>query len=118
MLVNANQIALALSFFEEISGGGALVVPDVSTYAIMMKGFSKLGMIENARKVFDEMPLNPNWVCFNTMINGYCKKGDMDQAMKIFHKMLGSKGCLPNTVTFTTLIDGFCKRVELNEAMK
>ncbi|KAJ9183625.1 hypothetical protein P3X46_007450 [Hevea brasiliensis] len=117
VLVTANRISLAQSFFDEIVND-AVVKTDVSTYSIMIRGYCKTGMIENARKVFDEMGCEPNVVSYNTMINGYCKKGDMDKAITIFYRLLESQDCLPDTVTYTTIIDGYCKKGEFDKAMK
>ncbi|KDP34050.1 hypothetical protein JCGZ_07621 [Jatropha curcas] len=117
VLVKANRISLAQSFFDEIVNN-VVVHPDASTYAIMMKGYCKIGLVENARKVFDEMQCKPNLVCYNIMISGYCKMGDMDKAITIFYRLMRSKDCFPDTVTYTTMIDGYCKKGEFDEAMK
>lgn len=117
VLVKGNRISLAQSFFDEMVNDAA-VKPDVSTYSIMIKGYCKIGMIENARKVFDEMSCEPNVGSYNIMINGYCKKGDMEKAIGIFYRLMGSRYYLPDTVTFTTLIDGYCKKGEIDKAMK
>ena len=50
-----------------------------------------MGMIENARKVFDEMACDPNLVTYNTMINEFCKKGHIDNAKRIFNRMMEIK---------------------------
>lgn len=117
VLVKVNQINVAKSFFDQIVND-AVVKPDASTYTTMIRGFCKVGMIENARKVFDEMICEPNLITCNTLINGYCKKGDMENARIFLCRMMESKDCLPDTVTYSTLIDGYCKKGELNEARK
>ncbi|KAF5726137.1 pentatricopeptide repeat-containing protein [Tripterygium wilfordii] len=115
--VKANQISVAKNCFDQMVYEG-VVRPDVSTYTTMLRGFCKMGMIEDARKMFDEMACKPNSVTYNTMISGFCKKGDMDNARMIFTRMKGTENCVPNTVTYTTLIDGYCKKDEFDEAMK
>ncbi|KAI5586154.1 hypothetical protein POPTR_006G223300v4 [Populus trichocarpa] len=117
VLVKVNQINVAKSFFDQIVND-AVVKPDASTYTTMIRGFCKVGMIDNARKVFDEMICEPNLITCNTLINGYCKKGDMENARIFLCRMMESKDCLPDTVTYSTLIDGYCKKGELNEARK
>ncbi|KAF2287068.1 hypothetical protein GH714_037323 [Hevea brasiliensis] len=113
----ADRAGIRDLLFDEIVND-AVVKTDVSTYSIMIRGYCKTGMIENARKVFDEMACEPNVVSYNTMINGYCKKGDMDKAITIFYRLLESQDCLPDTVTYTTIIDGYCKKGEFDKAMK
>lgn len=117
VLVKANRIVLARAVFGQIVMEG-VVKPDVFTYTTMIRGYCKMGMTENAKKVFDEMGCKPNLVTFNTMINGFCKKGLMECAMKIVDKMTKTEDCMPDTVTYTSLIDGYCKRGELDEAIK
>ncbi|KAM3710068.1 hypothetical protein ACJW31_01G001000 [Castanea mollissima] len=116
VLVRANRINLAKAFYDQIVKEG-VVKPDVSTYTTMIRGFCKMGMIKNAKKVFDEMSCGPNLITYNTMINGFCKKGDMESAQSFFKQMM-DRDFLPDTVTYTTLIDGYCKKGELDEAMK
>ncbi|XAR57582.1 hypothetical protein NMG60_11025773 [Bertholletia excelsa] len=115
VLVRANRVNLARAFFHQIVGEG-LIEPDVYTFTTMIRGFCKLGMIEDARKVFDEMKCPPNLVTYNTMISGLCKKGLVESARSIVNKMRGTKDPMPDVVTYTTLIDGFCRRGQLEEA--
>ncbi|KAH7523860.1 hypothetical protein FEM48_Zijuj06G0056800 [Ziziphus jujuba var. spinosa] len=117
VLVRTNRIHFAESLYNQIVNEG-VVKPDVSTYTTMIRGYCKMGMIENAKKVFDEMGCEPNLITYNTMIFGYCKKGDMESARRILGYMMDSKDCLPDTVTYTTLIDGYCKKGELDDAAK
>ncbi|PRQ28017.1 putative tetratricopeptide-like helical domain-containing protein [Rosa chinensis] len=117
VLVRANRIGLAESIYDQIFKEG-LVKPDASTYTIMIRGFCKVGEIENAQKVFDEMTCEPNLITYNTMIHGFCKKGEVDSARRVLGQMMEGKDCLPDTVTYTTLIDGYSKKGELGEAMK
>ncbi|CAN0918437.1 Pentatricopeptide repeat-containing protein At5g39710 [Linum grandiflorum] len=116
-MVRTNRIDLAHSFFDQIVHCDR-VKPDVSTYTTMIRGYCKMGMVEKARKLFDEMPCKPNSLTCNTLIHGYCKKGGMESAKVIFYRMIGDSGCSPDTVTYTTLIDGHCKRGEFDEAVK
>ncbi|KAJ4708977.1 Pentatricopeptide repeat [Melia azedarach] len=116
VLVGANRIKLAEAFFDQVMKDNA-VQPDVSTYTMMIRGYCKLGMIESAKKVFDEMAVKPNLLVYNTMINGFCKKGDMESARLVFDQIMSREDCLPDTVTYTTLVDGYCKKGELEEAM-
>ncbi|KAF7817359.1 pentatricopeptide repeat-containing protein [Senna tora] len=117
VLVRANRVNLANAFYDQIVKEG-VVKPNVYTYTTMIRGFCKMGMLENARKVFDEMKCDPNLITYNTMINVFCKKGEMESARRVFDRMLESKNCMPDVVTYTTLIDGYCKKGELHEAMK
>ncbi|XP_057432330.1 pentatricopeptide repeat-containing protein At5g65560-like [Lotus japonicus] len=116
VLVRANRVNLAKAIYDQVVKE-ALVEPDVFTYTTMIRGFCKMGMVESARKVFDEMRCEPNVITYNTMIHGLCKKGEMDGAMRVFNRFAESKSCRPDVVTFTTLIDGYSKRGEVQEAL-
>ncbi|KAJ7966382.1 Pentatricopeptide repeat [Quillaja saponaria] len=116
VLVRANRVNMAKAFFDQIVTEG-VVKPDISTYTIMIKGFCKMGLVENAHKLFDEMVCEPNVITYNTIINGFCKKGDTENARRILNRIMESKDCLPDAVTYTTLIDGYCKKGEIHEAL-
>ncbi|XP_043704838.1 pentatricopeptide repeat-containing protein At5g39710-like [Telopea speciosissima] len=119
VLVRANRINLAQAIFDQILKE-RLVRPDVSTYTTMIRGYCKLGMIEDAKKVFDGMLCKPNLITYNTIIAGLCRKGLVENAREIVDRMIATKDsyCLPDTVTFTTLIDGYCKKGEMELAEK
>ncbi|XP_062098951.1 pentatricopeptide repeat-containing protein At1g05670, mitochondrial-like [Humulus lupulus] len=117
VLVRACRIGLAKAFYDQIVRED-VVKPDVYTYTTMIRGFCKMGMIEGAQKVFDEMICGPNLMTYNILIDGFCKKGDMEGARRVLRLMMESKHCLPDTVTYTTLVDGFCRRGEMEEAME
>ncbi|KAI9118562.1 hypothetical protein K1719_010894 [Acacia pycnantha] len=116
VLVRANRVDLAKAFYDQLVKEG-VVIPDVYSYTTMIRGFCKMGMVEHARKVFDEMKCDPNLVTYNTVINAFCKKGDMESAKRILYQMVESKKCVPDVVTYTTLIDGYSKKGESHEAM-
>ncbi|KAI4316485.1 hypothetical protein L6164_024463 [Bauhinia variegata] len=116
VLVRANRVNLAKAFYDQIVKE-ELVKPDDFTYTTMIRGFCKMDMIENARKVFDEMSCEPNLVTYNTLIDGFCKKGDLESSRGILNRMMQSKTYLPDVVTYSTLIDGYCKKGEIHEAM-
>ncbi|KAK7311955.1 hypothetical protein RJT34_10452 [Clitoria ternatea] len=116
VLVKVNRVNLAKAIYDLVLAE-AVVEPDVYTYTTMIRGFCKVGLVENAMKVFDEMRCEPNMVTYNTLIHGLCKKGDMESAKRVFDRLEGSKSCEPDVVTFTTLIDGYCKKGDCQEAL-
>lgn len=117
VLVKANRLALACAIFDQVVKEG-VVMPDVSTYTAMIRGYCKMGSIEDALKLFDEMHCKPNLVTYNTIVNGLAKKGMMLKARLIVDRMLVGKDCLPDNVTYTSLIDGYCKNGDMGEAMR
>ncbi|BAT78014.1 hypothetical protein LR48_Vigan04g232700 [Vigna angularis] len=117
VLVRANRVNFAKAIYNQVLSE-AVVEPDVYTHTIMIRGFCKVGMVESARKVFDEMRCERNIVTYNTLIHGFCKKGDMEGARWVFDRLVESKSCEPDVVSFTTLIDGYSKRGEFQKAVE
>ncbi|KAL4192020.1 hypothetical protein AMTRI_Chr06g170170 [Amborella trichopoda] len=75
-----------------------IVDPFVSNSLILM--YSKFGLRDCARKVFDEVPTR-NVVMWTTMIDVYTRAGLMDEAAEFFEKMPER-----NVLTWTAMISG------------
>ncbi|XP_020243744.1 pentatricopeptide repeat-containing protein At3g03580-like isoform X1 [Asparagus officinalis] len=67
--------------------------------------YSKCGDVENARRVFDEMPVR-DVVAWNAMISGYSLAGCISDAIKLYEKMRGADGIFPTEATLVSLISG------------
>lgn len=74
--------------------------------------FSRLGQIENARKVFDRMP-QKNIVSWNSIIAGYFQNNQPAEARCLFDRMPER-----NTVSWNGLISGYVKNRMVKEARK
>uniref|UniRef100_A0A0E0DZG8 DYW domain-containing protein n=1 Tax=Oryza meridionalis TaxID=40149 RepID=A0A0E0DZG8_9ORYZ len=72
------------------SGGGTL---DVVSWTTMVGGLCRLGLVDDAREVFDAMP-ERNLVSWNSMISGYVKADRFLDALEVFDEMraLGVEG--------------------------
>lgn len=77
---------------------------DVVSYNIMINGYVKIGDIEDARKVFDEMPTRDE-VSWSSMIGGYATSGQLDIARYLFERMPEGK----NVVTWNSMVGGFAR---------
>ncbi|KAK9273018.1 hypothetical protein L1049_017825 [Liquidambar formosana] len=64
--------------------------------------YSKCGMVEDAYKVFSEMP-KKNVVSWNSMITGYAQNGCCNEALLLFQEMTNS-GIFPTCVTFVGIL--------------
>ncbi|KAI3468080.1 hypothetical protein Pfo_024743 [Paulownia fortunei] len=118
VLVKANRVSHAWGYFGQNVIKAGVVKPDVSTYTTMIRGLCKVGTIEDAEKLFDEMSCGKNLITYNTIIDGFCKKGLVERAQRIVDQMVGDEACLPDIVSYTTLIDGYCKKGEFGNAMR
>ncbi|KAL2940138.1 hypothetical protein RDABS01_001520 [Bienertia sinuspersici] len=64
--------------------------------------YSKCGIMEDAHKLFSEMP-GKNAVTWNSMIIGYAQNGLSNEALNLFHEMVRC-GILPTAVTFVGVL--------------
>ena len=65
--------------------------------------------MDNALIIFQDMldwSIEPNIVCYNAIIDGFCKQRNMDNALIIFQAML-DRSIEPDVVCYSTIIDGF-----------
>lgn len=69
--------------------------------------YCKLGRIEIARELFEQMP-KLDVVAWNAMIAGFSQSGDADDALGFFRKMQ-SVGVEPNSVSLLNLFPAICQ---------
>ncbi|KAH7685020.1 TPR-like protein [Dioscorea alata] len=65
--------------------------------------YSKCGSLEEAKKVFDEMP-NKDVVSYNSMIAGLALNGRSREAAELFKQMI-DRGLSPNHITFVGVLN-------------
>ncbi|XP_059648118.1 pentatricopeptide repeat-containing protein At2g06000 [Cornus florida] len=118
-LCRVGEVDRGRELLREIQSGNGFH-PDVVTYTSMISGYSKLGNMEAALNIFDEMincGTKPNLFTFNVLINGFVKKGDMASALNM-HEKMRFLGCIPDVVTFTSLLDGYCRSGQVDQGLK
>ncbi|KAH6761362.1 hypothetical protein C2S51_018311 [Perilla frutescens var. frutescens] len=119
VLVKARKVSHAWGYFGNIVVKSSVVIPDVSSYSTMIRGFCKVGMVEDAEKLFDEMICEKNLMTYNIIIDGLCKNGLVERAQRIVDRMVEDEACCsPDVIAYTTLIDGYCKKGEIGNALK
>ncbi|GAB2224570.1 hypothetical protein Droror1_Dr00005332 [Drosera rotundifolia] len=72
--------------------------------------YSKMGNMESAQKVFDEMS-ERNVVSWNSMLSGYLKYGDLASAKHLFDVMPTK-----DVISWNTMISGYARSGDMNEA--
>ncbi|KAL2327470.1 hypothetical protein Fmac_020897 [Flemingia macrophylla] len=91
---------------------------DLFVGSALIKFYADNGYINDARLVFDELPLRDN-ILWNVMLNGYVKNGDFINAMGNFREMRTSC-CKPSSVTYTCVLSmcatrgNFCVGTQLH----
>eukprot|EP01018_Ginkgo_biloba_P012605 Gb_10908 [translate_table: standard] len=74
--------------------------------------YSKCGRINDARQVFDKMPVRDDFT-WNTMIAGYAKYGLLTHAHQLFDTMPGR-----NAISWSSLITGYGRHGHSKEALE
>lgn len=84
---------------------------DVFATTALVDMYAKLGLVESARKQFDQMQYKdtPTW---NSMISGYARHGKMEEAEKLFQLIP-----LKNVVSWTTMISGYSQNGQYVNAL-
>ncbi|GAV73456.1 PPR domain-containing protein/PPR_2 domain-containing protein/PPR_3 domain-containing protein, partial [Cephalotus follicularis] len=120
VLLKRGRTNMAKSVFDEmISMYG--VTPDTYTFNILIRGFCKNCMVDEAFVFFKEMgryKCEPDVVTYNTLVDGLCQAGKVRIAHNVVKGMFKKSADLkPNVVTYTTLIRGYCMKQEIDEAL-
>ncbi|CAA6658432.1 unnamed protein product [Spirodela intermedia] len=90
-------------------------------YASVIDGLGKVGMVETAMKLFDEMVeedgLLPDSFCYNALMDALCRAGRVDEALGLLGRM-EREGCDQTVYTYTILLEGLFKDHRNEEALK
>lgn len=94
--------------------GQVLVVGYSSNVVVsssIVDAYAKCGKMEDARRLFDEMPARdiPAWT---TLVSGYAAWGDMESANEVFNQMP-----VKNSYSWTCLIGGYARNGMGREAL-
>ncbi|GAB2220630.1 hypothetical protein Droror1_Dr00008292 [Drosera rotundifolia] len=94
---------------------GHIVKFGFSAYVFVGNGlvdmYSKLGLIDDAKWVFRDMP-ERNLVMCNTMVAGFLRNGDVNRAKNLFHSMLEK-----DSISWTTMVAGLVQNQFNGEAI-
>ncbi|KAI3818351.1 hypothetical protein L1987_12156 [Smallanthus sonchifolius] len=114
--VNLNRITfstmLILSSNNGLVGLGKQIHAQIVTYGFesyvfvgspLVEMYAKAGVIDDARRVFDELP-ERNVVMYNTMIMGLLRCGMIEASEQLFHCMREK-----DSITWTTMVTGFAQ---------
>ncbi|KAK6148201.1 hypothetical protein DH2020_019113 [Rehmannia glutinosa] len=94
--------------FYEIPEGMRSIVAD----SAMVHAYAKIGRIDRAKEVFDEMP-ERNSFSWTSLIAGYFKEGKVDAGLELFGRMPERE---KNEITWTNVILGVARNGLIEEA--
>ncbi|KAL0385636.1 UNVERIFIED_CONTAM: Pentatricopeptide repeat-containing protein [Sesamum radiatum] len=79
--------------------------------------YAKLGVIDSAFKVFEELP-RKDVISWNTMITGYAQNGFASEAIEVFCRMKENKDLRPNQGTWVSIIPAYAHLGALRDGMR
>jgi pentatricopeptide repeat protein len=88
---------------------------DVVLWTAMIDGYGKMGNVENAREMFDEMP-ERNVVSWSAMMAAYCRVSEFKEVLALFVEMQ-NKGVKPNDSILVTVLTACAHLGALTQGM-
>ncbi|VVB07195.1 unnamed protein product [Arabis nemorensis] len=116
-LCERSHVTAANSVFNAKKGK---ILFDISTYNIMISGWSKLGEIEEMEKVLKEMVeggFGPNCLTFSHLIEGLGRAGRVSDSVEIFDN-IKEKGNVPDATVYNAMICNFMFARDFDESVR
>jgi pentatricopeptide repeat protein len=92
------------------------------TYSILLKGYGRLGDIENVEMILDKANKNgvePDTVMLNSILDALVNCNQVKKAKSVFQKILAqTESASPNVRTYNTMLKGFAVDGALDEAKR
>ncbi|KAM7258036.1 hypothetical protein ACFE04_013777 [Oxalis oulophora] len=111
----------ASRIFQDMQTGEALGLPrpNTITYNLMLRGFCKKGMLDEAKSLIDSMKQKRddmiNLESYNIWLLGLVRNGKLLEVQSMLKEML-DKGLEPSHYTYNILVDGLCRNGLLSDA--
>ncbi|XP_021282447.1 pentatricopeptide repeat-containing protein At2g35030, mitochondrial-like [Herrania umbratica] len=86
---------------------------DVITWTALISGYIKLGLIEEARRLFDRVDSKKNVVTWTAMLSGYMRSNRILEAERLFEEMP-----VKNVVSWNTMVDGYVQNGMVGKAFE
>ncbi|GAA0168997.1 hypothetical protein LIER_23572 [Lithospermum erythrorhizon] len=116
MNVPGGDVECVKGLIEEMGNDG--LKPDAISYNYLMTSYCKREMLDEAKKVYDDLEINkckPNAATFRTLIFYLCKKGRYVIAHKVFKQSVEAHK-IPDFDTLKILVEGLVKKSKMKEA--
>ncbi|XP_030450320.2 LOW QUALITY PROTEIN: pentatricopeptide repeat-containing protein At2g17140 [Syzygium oleosum] len=119
-LCAAGKVLEASRIFRDMLSDRELGLPEPNTvtYNLMLEGFCKEGMWEEAKTLGDTMKRKGELMkleSYNIWLLGLIRKGNLLESQSIINEMIES-GVEPSIYTYNIVIDGLCKNGMLSDA--
>ncbi|KAL6013484.1 hypothetical protein ACLOJK_003982 [Asimina triloba] len=77
--------------------------PDAVVETALLHMYGEAGLLDNARRVFDRMPVR-DVVSWSSMISSYVHNGQVGESLKLFHRMTNMGFYRPDSVMLSTIV--------------
>ncbi|KZV52650.1 pentatricopeptide repeat-containing protein-like [Dorcoceras hygrometricum] len=97
---------------------GKVVLPNASTFNVLMLGFYREGLLEKVVEVWQGMESCssvPNAYGYSILMAAYCEDGKMKDAMRV-RKEMENKCVKCDAMAYNTIIGGYCRIGEVGKA--
>ncbi|KAG6498095.1 pentatricopeptide repeat-containing protein At2g06000-like [Zingiber officinale] len=118
LLVREERVSDAVLLLRQHLGFQFLSI-DTCSFNILIKGLSRVGDMDTALEVFNQMQsfgYVPDIITYNILIDGLCRADQVNNGHKILQKVRSDSASVPNVVTYTSVISGYCKIGKMEEA--
>ncbi|KAI3678025.1 hypothetical protein L6452_37304 [Arctium lappa] len=91
------------------------ILPNITTYNILINGLCKLGKIDGALKLLKELQLkgkSPDSVTYGTLINGLHSIGRENDSFMLLEEMM-KNGCTPTAAIYRSLMKWSCRKKKI-----
>ncbi|CAL5351929.1 unnamed protein product [Camellia sinensis] len=115
-LCDSGLILKAYKLLMQLADSG--VLPNITTYNILINGFSKARNINGAFKLFKELQLkghSPDSVTYGTLIDGLQRVDREEDAFGVFDQMK-KNGCMPSSAVYKSLMTWSCRKKKISVA--
>ncbi|XP_045798288.1 pentatricopeptide repeat-containing protein At4g01570 [Trifolium pratense] len=112
------DLVTSMKLFNEMKEDKNLFGPDMCTYNSVLSVLCKVGKINDALIVWDELKgcgYEPDEFTYTILVRGCCKTCRMDEALRIFNEMKDN-GFRPGVLVYNCVLDGLFKAAKVNEA--
>ncbi|TKY67391.1 Pentatricopeptide repeat-containing protein [Spatholobus suberectus] len=112
------DLATCFDLFKEMKDDKGLVAPDLCTYNSLITALCRLGKVEDALVMWEELngsPHRPDRFTYTNLIQACSRTYRIDDAIRVFNHMQSS-GFRPETLVYNSLLDGHFKATKVTEA--
>ncbi|GAB4843868.1 hypothetical protein Ancab_013830 [Ancistrocladus abbreviatus] len=88
-----------------------VVVPNITTYNILINGMFKDGKIDHANKLFQKLLISgqcPDSVTYGTLMDGFCRFDKVDDALALLDQM--NKSGISSTSAYISFMKWYCRK--------